>query len=102
MLAHNVIIGKDTVIAAQTGVSGSSTIGDNCILAGQVGVVGHINIANKTILAAQAGVSRSVKKEGETLFGSPAFNIKNYLSSYAIFKKLPEIYRRLSELEKKN
>lgn len=102
MIAHNVVIGKHTVIAAQTGVSGSTEIGDNCILAGQVGVVGHLKIANKTILAAQAGVSKSVKNEGETLFGSPAFDIKRFLSSYAVFKKLPEINRRLSELEKKN
>ena len=102
MLAHNVVIGKNTVIAAQTGVSGSTEIGDNCILAGQVGVVGHLKIPNKTTVAAQAGVSRTIKNEGETIFGSPAFNIKQYMSSYAVFKKLPEIYRRLNELEKKN
>jgi UDP-3-O-[3-hydroxymyristoyl] glucosamine N-acyltransferase len=101
MLAHNVVIGKHTVIAAQTGVSGSSEIGDNCILAGQVGVVGHLKIANKTTVGAQSGVSKSIKKEGETVFGYPAYDIKGYLSSYAVFKKLPEIYRRLSELEKK-
>jgi UDP-3-O-[3-hydroxymyristoyl] glucosamine N-acyltransferase len=102
MVAHNVVIGKHTVIAAQTGISGSTEIGDNCIIAGQVGIVGHLQIANKSILAAQAGISKSVKKEGETLFGSPAFDIKGYLSSYAVFKKLPEINRRLSKLEKKN
>jgi UDP-3-O-[3-hydroxymyristoyl] glucosamine N-acyltransferase len=102
MLAHNVVVGKDTVIAAQTGVSGSSEIGDNCIIAGQVGIVGHINIANKTTLGAKSGVSKSIKKEGETVFGSPAYNIRNYMASYAVFKKLPEIYQRLSQLEKKN
>jgi UDP-3-O-[3-hydroxymyristoyl] glucosamine N-acyltransferase len=102
MIAHNVVIGKDTVIAAQSGISGSTEVGDNCIIAGQVGVVGHLKIANKTTLAAQAGVSRSVKDEGETLFGSPAFELKKFLSSYAVFKKLPEINRRLNDLEKKN
>jgi len=102
MLAHNVVIGKHTVIAAQTGVSGSTEIGDNCILAGQVGVVGHLEIANKTTVGAQSGVSKSIKKEGETVFGYPAYDIKGYLSSYAVFKKLPEIYRRLSKLEKKS
>lgn len=102
MLAHNVVIGKDTVIAAQTGISGSSEIGNNCILAGQVGVVGHLNIADKTTVAAQSGVSKSIRKEGETIFGYPAFNIREYMSSYAVFKKLPEIYRRINELEKKN
>ncbi len=100
-LAHNVVIGKNTVIAAQPGVSGSTEMGDSCIVAGQVGIVGHIQIANHTTLAAQAGVSKSIKKEGQTLFGSPAYNIREYMSSYAVFKKLPEIYRRLSELEKK-
>ena len=102
MLAHNVVVGKHTVIAAQTGISGSTEIGDNCIIAGQVGIVGHLKIANKTTLGAQSGVSKSVKKEGEVLFGYPAYDIKGYLSSYAVFKKLPEINRRLSELEKKN
>ena len=102
MLAHNVVIGKHTAIAAQSGISGSTEVGDNCILAGQVGIIGHLKIANKTIVAAQAGVSKSVKKEGETLFGSPAFDLKSFLSSYVVFKKLPEINRRLSELEKKN
>ena len=102
MVAHNVVIGKDTVIAAQAGISGSTEIGDNCIIAGQVGIVGHLKIANRTTLAAQAGISRSVKKEGETLFGYPAYDIKGYLSSYAVFKKLPEINRRLNELEKKS
>ena len=102
MLAHNVVIGKDTVIAAQTGISGSTTVGDNCIIAGQVGIVGHLDIANKTTIAAQTGISRSIKKEGETVFGTPGFNIRQFMSSYAVFKKLPEIYRRLSELEKKS
>ena len=102
MLAHNVVIGKNTVIAAQTGISGSTEVGENCIIAGQVGIVGHLNIANKTTIAAQAGVSKSIKKEGETIFGYPAFNIKEYMSSYAVFKKLPEIYRRINQLEKKN
>lgn len=102
MVAHNVVIGRDTVIAAQAGISGSTEIGDKCIIAGQVGIVGHLKIANRTTLAAQAGISRSVKKEGETLFGYPAYDIKGYLSSYAVFKKLPEINRRLNELEKKS
>lgn len=101
-IAHNVTIGKNTVIAAQTGISGSTEVGDNCIFAGQVGIVGHISIANKTTLAAKAGISKSIKQEGEVLFGSPAFEIKKYLSSYAVFKTLPDINRRLRELEKKS
>lgn len=101
-IAHNVTIGKNTVIAAQTGISGSTEVGDNCIFAGQVGVVGHISIADKTTLAAKAGISRSIKNEGEVLFGSPAFDVKKYMSSYAVFKTLPDINRRLRELEKKS
>jgi len=100
-VAHNVVIGKNTVIAGQAGISGSTEIGDNCIIAGQVGLAGHLKIHNKTTLAAQAGVSRSTHKEGETLFGYPAYDIKGYMRSYAVFKKLPELYRRLNELDKK-
>ena len=102
ILAHNVTIGENTVVAAQTGISGSTEVGDNCIIAGQVGVVGHIKIANKTTVAAQSGISKTIKNEGETLFGSPAFDVKRSMASYAAYKKLPEIVRRLSELEKKN
>lgn len=102
MLAHNVVVGKDTVIAAQTGVSGSVEIGDSCIIGGQVGIAGHIKLANGTTAGAQAGISKSTKEGAPTLWGSPAIDIRNYLNSYAVFKKLPEINRRLSELEKKN
>ena len=101
-IAHNVIIGKNTVIAAQSGIAGSTEIGDNCIIAGQVAVIGHLKIHNKTTIAGQAGVSKSTKKEGETLFGYPAYDIKGYMSSYAVFKQLPDINRRLRELEKKS
>lgn len=99
-VAHNVTIGKNTVIAAQTGISGSTEVGDSCVIAGQVGIVGHISIANKTTMGAKAGISKSIKEEGEVLFGSPAFDLKKYLSSYAVFKTLPDLNRRLRELEK--
>ncbi|MCB0496070.1 MAG: UDP-3-O-(3-hydroxymyristoyl)glucosamine N-acyltransferase [Cyclobacteriaceae bacterium] len=101
-IAHNVTIGKNTVIAAQTGISGSTEVGDNCVFAGQVGVVGHIKIANKTTIGAKAGIPKSNKKEGEVLFGEIAFDIKDYMKCYAIFKKLPDINNRLRELEKKS
>lgn len=86
-IAHNVQIGQNTVMAAQCGIAGSAKIGKNCILAGQVGVVGHITIADNTTLAAQAGVIGNVKKSGETLLGSPAIDIKNFMRSYAVFKR---------------
>ncbi len=89
-VAHNVEIGSNTVIAAQTGIAGSAKIGDQCMIGGQAGFVGHINIPNKTNVGAQAGVFKSVKKEGMTLLGSPAFDYKEYLKCYANFKKIPK------------
>jgi UDP-3-O-[3-hydroxymyristoyl] glucosamine N-acyltransferase len=86
-IAHNVEVGENTVIAAQTGIAGSAKIGDNCQLGGQVGVAGHLTIPNNTKIAAQAGIMSSVKNEGEVLMGSPAFEYKQYLKSYAIFRK---------------
>jgi UDP-3-O-[3-hydroxymyristoyl] glucosamine N-acyltransferase len=100
-VAHNVEIGRNTVIAAQTGISGSTKIGENCMLAGQVGIAGHLVIANNTSLGAQAGVSKSITKEGQRLLGYPVFDIKEYFRSYAVFKKLPDLNYRLKELEEK-
>lgn len=100
-VAHNVEIGKHTVIAAQAGVSGSTRIGDNCIIAGQVGIAGHLVIANKTGIGAQAGIMKSVTGEGEKIMGSPAFRVNHYLQSYVVFKQLPELDRRLRELEQR-
>lgn len=88
MIAHNVEIGKNTVIAGQTGFAGSVRVGEGCMFGGQVGVAGHISIANKTIVGAQAGLMSSVKEEGKTLLGSPALDAKEYMKAYAIFRKL--------------
>ena len=100
-IAHNVEIGRNTVMAAQSGISGSTKVGENCMLAGQVGIAGHLVIANNTSLGAQAGVSKSIKEEGQKLIGYPAFDIKDYFKSYAVFKKLPDLNYRLRELEDK-
>ncbi len=100
-IAHNVIIGKNTVMAAQTGISGSTEIGDNCIFGGQSATVGHIKIANKTTLAAKSAIPKSIKKEGQVLFGYIAYDLKKFLNSYALFKSLPDMNQRLRELEKK-
>lgn len=100
-IAHNVEIGKNTVIAAQAGISGSSKVGENCMIAGQVGIAGHLVIANNTSLGAQAGISKSITEEGARMLGYPAFDIKEYFRAYAIFKKLPDLNYRLRELEKK-
>ncbi len=98
MVAHNVEVGAHTVIAAQTGISGSTKIGENCTLAGQVGVVGHITIAPRTIVGAQSGVSKSVKEPGTFIQGSPAFDYKQNLRAAAIFRRLPDLQRQLDEL----
>jgi len=100
-IAHNVIVGENTVIAAQAGIAGSTEIGGNCMLGGQVGVAGHIKIANKTIIGAQSGLGGNVEQEGLQLQGSPAFGVKEFYKTYAVFKKLPELYRQINDLERK-
>ncbi|MDO7873856.1 UDP-3-O-(3-hydroxymyristoyl)glucosamine N-acyltransferase [Hymenobacter sp. ASUV-10] len=99
-LAHNVEIGRNTVIAAQAGISGSSKVGDNCMIGGQAGLVGHIQLANKTTITAQSGVQKAVKDEGQVLQGSPAFNLRDSLRANSVFRRLPELLRRVDELEK--
>lgn len=100
-VAHNVEIGKNTVIAAQTGISGSARIGENCVFAGQVGVAGHIVVANNTSVGGKAGVLKTVKTEGQKLLGTLGFDMHDYLKSYAVFKKLPNLDERLKELERR-
>ncbi|GAB3776471.1 UDP-3-O-(3-hydroxymyristoyl)glucosamine N-acyltransferase [Spirosoma horti] len=101
-IGHNVDIGENTVIAAQTGVSGSTKLGKNCVIAGQVGFSGHLTIANGTKVGAQSGVGKNVVEEGTSLNSSPAFGLKESMRSLAIFRKLPALEQRLSNLEKKN
>lgn len=100
-IAHNVVVGENTVIAAQAGIAGSTEIGSNCMLGGQVGLAGHIKIANKTILGAQSGLGGNIEEEGLQLQGSPAFAVKDFYKTYAVFKKLPELYRQINALERK-
>ncbi|MBK7871776.1 MAG: UDP-3-O-(3-hydroxymyristoyl)glucosamine N-acyltransferase [Saprospiraceae bacterium] len=99
-IAHNVEIGENTVIAAQAGIAGSTKIGKNCRIGGQVGFAGHIIIADGTQIQAQSGIASSIEEPNTALFGSPAIGYKDYIRSYAVFKKLPELYRLLAELEK--
>ena len=100
-VAHNVELGNDTAIAAQTCISGSTKIGANCVIAGQVGFVGHIHIANNTKIGAQSGVLGSIKKEGENIMGSPAINLKDFLRMSVHTKNLDKLVKRVEELEKK-
>lgn len=99
-VGHNVEIGENTVIAAQTGIAGSSKIGKNCVIGGQVGIVGHITIADGVKIAAQSGVTNSIKNENEIVQGAPAFKQSEYKRSYVLFRNLPKISQQLNELEK--
>lgn len=101
-IAHNVEIGENTVIAAQTGIAGSTKIGKNCMIGGQVGIVGHITIADGTKIAAQSGVGSDIKEPNTIIQGSPAFSIMDYKKSYVGFRKLPDLMRRIEDLEKKD
>lgn len=99
MIAHNVEIGKNTVIAAQAGIAGSSKIGENCMFGGQVGIAGHIHIENNVKLTAQAGVIANIK-ENAVFMGAPAIPMMQYNKAYVYFRKLPELVRTIDTLQK--
>jgi UDP-3-O-[3-hydroxymyristoyl] glucosamine N-acyltransferase len=99
-IAHNVEVGESTVMAAQAGVSGSTKIGKNVMIGGQAGIVGHIQIADGSRINAQSGVSKSMKEPYSTVTGSPAADYSSVLRSQAIFRNLPEMEKRIYELEK--
>ena len=97
-IGHNVIIGENTVSSAQTGIAGTSKVGANCFLAGQVGVADHVTIGDRVKIGAQSGIDRDIP-DGEIRFGSPALAGLNYHRSFAVFKELPELRRRVMKLE---
>jgi UDP-3-O-[3-hydroxymyristoyl] glucosamine N-acyltransferase len=99
-IGHNVEIGENTVMAGQTGVSGSTKVGKNCMFAGQVGLAGHIKIADGTKIGAQAGVGGDVKEDNSIILGTPAFDHKQFLRSSVIFRKLPDLKVQIDTLEK--
>jgi UDP-3-O-[3-hydroxymyristoyl] glucosamine N-acyltransferase len=99
-IAHNVEIGSNTVIAAQSGVSGSTKLGKNVMVGGQVGIVGHIQIADGSKINAQSGVTKSMKTPNSAVTGSPAFEYTSALRAQAAARKLPEFEKRIIELEK--
>ena len=98
-VAHNVEIGENTVIAAQTGIAGSTKIGKNGMIGGQVGIVGHLTIGDNVRIQAQAGVGRNIK-DNEVLQGSPAFGYNDFSKSYVHFRNLPKIVAEIEELKK--
>jgi UDP-3-O-[3-hydroxymyristoyl] glucosamine N-acyltransferase len=101
-IAHNVEVGKNTVIASQTGIAGSTKIGENCMIGGQVGIVGHIKIADRTKIQAQSGIAAAITEPNTAVYGSPAIAYSNFLRSFAVFKQLPDVIKRLTALEKKD
>jgi UDP-3-O-[3-hydroxymyristoyl] glucosamine N-acyltransferase len=98
-IAHNVEIGKNTVIAAQTGIAGSTKLGENSMIGGQVGIVGHLTIGNNVRIQAQSGVARNIK-DNEVLQGSPTFGYSDFSKSYVHFKNLPKMAKEIEELKK--
>lgn len=98
-VAHNVEVGHNTVIAAQAGVSGSTKIGNNVMIGGQAGIVGHLHIADGSKINAQSGVSKSIKVPNTAVTGSPAYDYTSALRSQALNRNLPELEKRISELE---
>ena len=100
-IAHNVEIGQHTVMAAQTGISGSTRVGKNVMIGGQVGIVGHIRIADGVKINAQSGVSKSVDETNKGVTGSPAGDFREHYKGLAYIKRIPDLLKRIEELERK-
>ncbi len=98
-IAHNVVVGEDTVMAAQSGVAGSAILGNHLVIGGQVGIVGHLKLSDNLTIAGQSGVSKNFEA-GETIFGSPALPIREQKKIQISIKHLPEIIKRINLLEK--
>jgi len=98
-VAHNVEIGENTVIAAQTGISGSTKIGKNCMIGGQVGFAGHLKIGDNVKIGAQTGLIKNVENDA-IVQGSPAIPYRNFFKSSAVFNELPELMRKVYKIEK--
>ncbi len=99
-IAHNVEIGENTVIAAQTGVAGSTKLGKNMMVGGQVGIVGHLRIADGVKIAAQSGIGQNIEEKDAIVQGSPAFGIGDYKRSYVLFRSLPQLREQINTLAK--
>ncbi len=100
-IAHNVEIGANTVIASQTGISGSAKIGESSVVGGQVGIVGHITIAKGTQIQAKSGINRSIEEEGKKWAGAPATSFNQNMRAQVVMQRLPDLERKIEELERK-
>jgi UDP-3-O-[3-hydroxymyristoyl] glucosamine N-acyltransferase len=98
-IAHNVEVGQNTVVAAQAGISGSTKIGNHVTIGGQAGIVGHIQIADGAKINGQSGVSKSIREKDTIVTGSPAFEFSSAMRANAIFRKLPDLDKKIKELE---
>jgi UDP-3-O-[3-hydroxymyristoyl] glucosamine N-acyltransferase len=100
-IAHNAVVGENTVIAGLSGVAGSSKVGKNCMIGAQVGIAGHLKIADNVKIAGQSGIGNNIDKEGEIVQGSPAFPIGDYKRSYVLFRSLPKLNEKLNDVIRK-
>ncbi len=101
MVAHNVVVGENTVSAAQAGISGSTKVGKNCMIGGQVGITGHLEIADNTKLGAQSGIHHSIHQPGKTYFGSPAYPQREAFRVQGALTQLPDWLNTVRALEKR-
>lgn len=99
-IAHNVVIGNNTCLAAQVGVAGSTIVGCDCLVGGQVGISGHLKIGDRVQIQAKSGVLKSIKDDS-VIMGYPAINYRDYNKSYVHFKNLPKIMKFINKLMKK-
>lgn len=99
-IGHNVEIGENTVMAAQSGVAGSAKIGKNCMIGGQVGIVGHLSIADGVKIAAQSGIGKTIEEENSLWQGSPAIKVRDFQRSYVLFRSFPKIKNKIDALER--
>ena len=98
-IAHNVEVGENSVLISQSGIAGSTKIGKNCVIAAQAGIVGHIKIGDNVIIGAQSGVSNDIK-DNQICLGSPAIDAHTQKKALVLFKKIPDMYKKLYEIEK--
>ena len=98
-IAHNCDIGENTVMAAQVGISGSTKIGKNCVFGGQVGVNWHVKIGDNVQVGAQSAIGSHVPDNARVL-GTPAYDVKDCIRTYALLKRIPELFNRVKDLEK--
>jgi UDP-3-O-[3-hydroxymyristoyl] glucosamine N-acyltransferase len=98
-IAHNVIIGENTVIAAQSGIAGSTKVGKNCQIGGQVGIAGHLTLPDGLRIQGQSGLASNNYNEGQQIYGTPAIGYRDYLKSYALYKTLPNLAEEIKALK---